>query len=222
MKKVYFLVVAIALISLMTSCKIRESHTTARCVEPKVTELYADLEVKTTTRATGECSWEGRKRESVDREELMRIAVYNALLPHKADVLIAPQYRFQEDVLTRRKIKVTVTGYPAYYTNFRHSADLDSLEVMQLDPEKSYLLKTKNSDGQTVGYQVMVPVDKEVHTLEIEQATLDKIILNGADQPMSIVPTTHKKLKYNKDGQINPSSVIDNSSKPSRGRKHRH
>lgn len=221
MKKVYFLVMGVVIAGTMTSCRVSESETTARCVEPKVTELYADLEVKN-VKTMGECTWEGRKKDDVDKDELMRIAVYNALQPHKADVLIAPQYRFQEDVLTRKRVKVTVTGYPACYTNFRHSAALDSLEVMQLDSEKTYLLKTKNSDGQTVGYQVMVPVDKEVHTLDIEQATLDKIILNGADQPMSIVPTTHKKLKFNKDGQINPSSVIDNSTKPSRGKKRRH
>lgn len=211
---------SVVLAGAMSSCRVSESDTTARCVEPKVTELYADLEVKN-VKAVGECTWEGRKKANVDKDELMRIAVYNALQPHKADVLIAPQYRIQEDAVTRKRVKVTVTGYPACYTNFRHSAALDSLEVMQLDPEKSYLLKTKNSDGQTVGYQVMVPVDKDVHTLDIEQATLDKIILNGADQPMSIVPTTHKKLKFNKDGQVNPSSVIDNGTKPSRGKKHR-
>lgn len=207
MKKLYFLLIAVALVSVMTSCKSSSSSkTTARCVEPKVTELYADLDVKT-TKTIGECTWEGKKKEDPCIEELMRIAVYNALQSHKADVLVAPQYRIKEEVRGHKSIKITVTGYPATYVNFRHTATIDELEVQQLDPSKPYLLKAKTSAGQIVGYQVIVPVDKDVHTIDLEQTTLDKIVLNCAEQPKP-VPTTSEPIIYNKDGQVNPPAVI--------------
>ncbi|MCR4812494.1 MAG: hypothetical protein K5867_07910 [Bacteroidales bacterium] len=184
MKKVYFLAIAVVLVGVMASCASKKTtsktETTARCLEPIVADLYADLDVNS-AKTMGECSWEGAVNEDVDIEDLKRIAVYNALTTHKADVLVAPQFKVKTDTYARKTIKVTVTGYPATYTNFHHSPVVNTVEAKELKSDATYLLKSQTNDNQTIGYQVIVPVEKSLKTIDIDQTTLDKIVLSNTE-----------------------------------------
>jgi hypothetical protein len=109
-------------IYILASCSVIRSHTT------KMTEIYGsgvmqkptlvDLEVKD-TKAIGTATSSSGEPLLITKNN----AVYDALKNANADVLIEPIF---DTETSNGKTKVTVSGYPAYYKNFRPMVDKDT------------------------------------------------------------------------------------------------
>lgn len=136
MFKKVMLTIAIALLSatIATAQKVERIETTvdymessARYMEPSqnimITPMIADLEV-----IGGSVSYtetEAFKNYEVTEELIplvpgfKRIALSRAARAHKADVIIGAMV----DVITNEdgRLEITITGYPARYTNFRNA-----------------------------------------------------------------------------------------------------
>lgn len=69
---------------------------------------------------------------------LQKLAITQAAQKYDADVIVAPSYSIStSDDL--KSITVTVTGYPATYTNFRPATPAD-MEMIANDPERSMIV----------------------------------------------------------------------------------
>mgnify|MGYP000441956279 CR=1 FL=1 len=118
------LVVAIGAAILLSSCKTVTNTTVTSDVEgPTVIQkpVVADLDVKET-----KVSGTATAKRSVPVEEVKQMAVADALTTSNADVLVEPRYEITKDF---RSTTVTVTGYPATYTNFRPMEIQDTMFI---------------------------------------------------------------------------------------------
>lgn len=79
-------------------------------------------------------------------ESLKNVAIKNALNDNEADVLVDPTFEVEED--GRRK-EVTVTGYPANYTDFRSikQEDLPLLEAGELQVVATREARSEEENG---------------------------------------------------------------------------
>ena len=112
----------------LISCSTYETSTV------KTTDIYgtgvlhkpvaAELSVNE-NKVTGEAS---AKRGVSSLEDVKQYALEDAVNKSNADVLVEPKFT---TTMTRRKINVVVTGYPATYTNFR-TADINDTELLKL------------------------------------------------------------------------------------------
>ncbi len=176
--KLFVLGAAIALMASCTTTKSVSSTTsTARTLDPETPELVADLEVAN-MKVTGEFKADFGTDEAVNEQMLKDNAVYNALKTMKADVLVAPQYHVVKETSGRKYYTVTVTGYPAFYRNFRPMPveRIANIELKEING--MVFLITKNNFNEAMGYQIVVPNDKKVQTLEIDQTMLDQVTLD--------------------------------------------
>ena len=176
--KLFVLGAAIALMASCTTTKSVSSTTsTARTLDPETPELVADLEVAN-MKVTGEFKADFANEEAVNEQLLKDNAVYNALKTMKADVLVAPQYHVVKETSGRKYYTVTVTGYPAFYRNFRPMPveRIANIELKEING--MVFLITKNNFNEAMGYQIVVPSDKKVQTLEIDQTMLDQVTLD--------------------------------------------
>lgn len=176
--KLFVLGAAIALMASCTTTKSVSSTTsTARTLDPETPELVADLEVAN-MKVTGEFKADFGTDEAVNEQMLKDNAVYNALKTMKADVLVAPQYHVVKETSGRKYYTVTVTGYPAFYRNFRPMPveRITNIELKEING--MVFLITKNNFNEAMGYQIVVPNDKKVQTLEIDQTMLDQVTLD--------------------------------------------
>lgn len=176
--KLFVLGAAIALMASCTTTKSVSSTTsTARTLDPETPELVADLEVAN-MKVTGEFKADFGTDEAVNEQMLKDNAVYNALKTMKADVLVAPQYHVVKETSGRKYYTVTVTGYPAFYRNFRPMPveRIANIELKEING--MVFLITKNNFNEAMGYQIVVPSDKKVQTLEIDQTMLDQVTLD--------------------------------------------
>lgn len=172
------LVIMCAVVALVfSSCNITRTYSTARTLDPATQSMVADLEVAN-MKVTGEFKYDVRKNTYVNEQELKDNAVYNALKTMKADVLVAPQYQIVKEISGRKYYTVTVTGYPAFYRNFRPVEYERVTNVEMKEMNGMTFLLTKNNFGETVGYQVVVPVDKKVRTIDADQTLLDQLSLD--------------------------------------------
>ena len=123
----FFVVVAMAT-SCVSSAKLMNSatHSKAKAIQP-VAALYADLNVSPT-----KISYFLIPSKTVvlgGYDNVINTAVREALLANgNADVLVALETQVKYDVAGDIE-SVTVTGYPATYTNFRSPSD-DVLSTM--------------------------------------------------------------------------------------------
>lgn len=173
-----------AVVVLFASCATNRvvSYTTsidANNDDVAVKPLMATLQVEE-AHVTGEFQWVGKKRAMVNLEELRDNAIFNALQKKNADVLIAPQYQIETEMRASSKvINVKVIGYPAKYVKFEPAPVANALEVRELKNDANYVLVNTDSKGTVLGYKVVLPYEKNLKTLDLEDATIDKVILDG-------------------------------------------
>lgn len=145
-----------------------------------VTPLVATLQV-TETHVTGQFEITCKKRAIVNYDELRDNAIFNALKQSKSDVLVAPQYQIETSIRGSKKfVEVTVVGYPAKYVNFMPAPKAEKLEIKELKNDANYVLIDKDTQGKVCGYRVVLPYDKNMKTLDLEDATVDKVVLDGS------------------------------------------
>jgi len=125
MKKLITLLFAVVVISLMMGSCTSSKLTTAKTMDITKTGIIqntviVDLTVKE-TKVSGQATGNVTANAQVNNE-----AVAAALKSSGADVLVEPVY---SSFTKGSKITVTVTGYPATYTNFR-SLKASDLELI--------------------------------------------------------------------------------------------
>lgn len=169
-------IVALVAVALFASCSVSKTTSLVKQMEPKTEIMMADLEVKT-TKVAGEYKYDAKKNAIVNEKELINNAIYEALAPKNADVLVGLQYQVKTEVRGRKYYTVNVTGYPAYYKNFRPVASLKDLELKEVNGVIFAI--TKNSNGEPTGYQVIVPSDKKQHTIDMDLIELEKLQFNN-------------------------------------------
>ncbi len=126
MKKILLSVVIPALV-ISTSCRTtRAKSSTVKSTDITVDGVFAraviaDLDVKE-TKVTATATGNATKGENLDyvKKQALATAVKNA----NADVLVEPT--FDIEVINNVEIRVTTTGYPASYKNFRTVTEADS------------------------------------------------------------------------------------------------
>lgn len=157
MKKSVFLCLVVMVVN--ASCSISKTVSSAYTLLPNTNITIADLDIQE-NKVTGEYRFDIQldREKTVDKQELLNNAIYNALRPLKADVLVAAQYQIESSSRGNRMFyNVTVTGYPAYYRNFR-SSDVKDVEFKEIGG-LVYVIP-KNASGEAVGYQSVVPSNK--------------------------------------------------------------
>lgn len=177
MKKLNFFLLVI-LVVCATSCKLTKTVSVVRELEPKTHVLVADLEVGT-KKVVGEYQYKMKKRLFLPTkiQELIDDAIYNALIPANADVLVgATTQVVQESRPLKTIFTVTVTGYPAYYRNFRHEYVKD-LELKEINGAV-YVIPRNADKNAPMGYQVVVPTDKYARYIDLNQISVDKILFD--------------------------------------------
>lgn len=178
----FFLLVILAVFA--TSCKLTKTVSVVRELEPKTHVLVADLEVGK-NKVVGEYQYKMKKRLFLPTkmQELIDDAIYNALIPANADVLVGATTRVvQESRPFKTFFTVTVTGYPAYYRNFRHEYVKD-LELKEINGAV-YVIPRNADKNAPMGYQVVVPTDKYARYIDLNQISVDKILFDPtAPQP---------------------------------------
>lgn len=120
-----FSVVALSGCAPVISGTVRVAEVPGAVVHQPVT---ANLDVSS-TRVTG-MAMVMRAQEALGRNQ----AVRNALAAARADVLVAPTYTIEN---SGSEIKVTVTGYPATYKDFRNATKADLELLTAAGAEKS-------------------------------------------------------------------------------------
>ncbi len=113
-RKITTFVAVIGAVFIMTSCMSTNSNS-ARTMEITKTgviqnTVIVDLDIKQ-EKVTGVATGKVTATASIKID-----AVANALRPTNADILVEPSYN---TVTSGSNITITVTGFPAYYKNFR-------------------------------------------------------------------------------------------------------
>lgn len=108
----------------VASCTSKKTSTV------KATDIYGigviqypvvvDLDVKQ-EKVSGEIAWKGG---GATLDNLKEMAMTDAIKKSNSDVLVDPRY---DIVIKGRKKNVSVSGYPASYTNFRNAVASDTL-----------------------------------------------------------------------------------------------
>jgi cobalamin biosynthesis Mg chelatase CobN len=129
---------AVIAIICLSSCATTQMST-ARYREVKGTVVHmpvtADLDVRP-ERVTATVT----ARSSNTLQSVKTMAINEALKASKADLLIEPSY---ETSTTAGKHTVTVTGYPAFYKNFR---TLTEAEVPAMEAGRLYVSEAKRTE----------------------------------------------------------------------------
>lgn len=169
MKKILFfslsLVACVCFFSCTTESKTIVS-TSSRTIEPQIYPILADLDIKT-QKVTGVWNYECESGASYDEELLKSNAVYQALKDIKADILVAPQYHISTKIMGRQYITVTVTGYPAFYKNFRPISEFSDLETIESN-SGIVVVVAKDQSNRILGYQVVVPSGRDSRTIDMD------------------------------------------------------
>lgn len=163
-------------------CTVRMSSDT-QTKDPITADLVADLNVRS-EKATYTYTTRFEKKSdfynNIDR--MKENAVFELLRQTNADVLVAPQFKVTKTSCSDIEYDIVVTGYPAYYTNFRHVAAAEKIELRELKEGAKYVIVQKTNDNQDISYQMVVPVCHERNSINLDDTTIDKVILNGKDK----------------------------------------
>ena len=198
MKKCIFFCFVIMIIT--ASCNVSKTVSSAHTLLPKTDLTIADLDVQT-SKVTGEYRYDIQldKEKSVNKQELVNNAIYNALHPLKADVLVGAQHRIESSSRGNRMYyNVTVTGYPAYYRNFRSSSVKD-VEITEIDGQSYVILK--NEDGQFTSCQLIVPTNINEGYIKDHSSDLSKDAkakVSSFDMMYNMIHKQSKKSQKNK------------------------
>lgn len=149
-----------------TSVSTTSSKAYSRTLEPQTYPILADLDIKT-QKVTGVYNYECDNGETVDESMLKSNAVFQALKEIKADILVAPQYQITTKTMGRQYITVTVTGYPAFYKNFRPMGEFSELETVETKSGVTVVV-AKDQNKTVLGYQVVVPSGPGARTIDMD------------------------------------------------------
>lgn len=190
MKKFICYLTVIACLLSVSSCCVMRTTTVTKTVTPMTGELLAELEVRS-DKVSETFTSEFGKREIVREGDLKDNAVYEALKKIGADVLVAPQYKITKEICDSKiTYTVVVSGYPAFYTNFRQVPMVEKTELRELKEGASYVIVKKSSSNNDVDYDkniIVVPVNRGCQTLDMDDVTLDKMILRGKNAGTNIL-----------------------------------
>lgn len=140
MKKLFLFLAVAAMVTSCSSAKLINSatHSKAKAIQP-VTALYADLSVSPT-----KISYFLIPSKTVLKggyDNVVNTAVREALIANgNADVLVAMETQIKHNADGEIE-SITVTGYPATYTNFRSPGD----DVLRTLPQNT------NSSSNNIG-----------------------------------------------------------------------
>lgn len=117
-------IIAIAALALSSCSSIRHTSTTVD-VETKVINFtVADMNVKP-EKVTATTNWDFNPFKRVDVGEIKTNTTARLVNENNADVLVEPQYIIERRGFLRGG-SVTVTGFPATYTNFHKMTDSEA------------------------------------------------------------------------------------------------
>ena len=207
------IILLLAVTVLTASCSLSRTVSSAKTVLPKTDLVLADLDIQT-NKVTGEYRYDIQKdlQKTVDKEDIINNAIYSALLPMKADVLVAAQYQIESlNRGNRVYYTVTVSGYPAYYRNFRQSSIKD-VELTEINGVV-YVIP-KNSNGDPIGYQVIVPNDDYSNLVDMNFMSLDKVVLNMNAQGIGGVVEKSTDLSKKKHNGLSTFDMLKMLNKP--------
>lgn len=182
MKRIYYLF-AVACLFAVTSCCTTRTTSITQTKMPVTRGIIADLDVRS-EKITETYTVEVKNKLAVDEEELKANAVFDALKKVGADILVAPQFRINsERCNSRTYYNIVVSGYPAYYTNFRQMPAADRIELRELKEGASYVVVKKSVANNDLEYDkdiIVVPVRGGGNqTLDLNEVELERIVLNG-------------------------------------------
>ena len=156
MIKKLLLIAAVACLAL-TSCSTYRVNSKARVMEPFVAPLHAVVDVRP-AKITYSYQVTFKKNEPVNEQVLRDNAVYEALIQAKADVLVAPTFKVECEIEGRKYYTVTVTGYPADFTEFIQDKPVMSsvaIDIKELKKDAAYIIIDKDQNGVQKGYRVV-------------------------------------------------------------------
>lgn len=188
-----------------TSVSTTSSKAYSRTLEPQTYPILADLDIKT-QKVTGVYNYECDNGETVDESMLKSNAVFQALKEIKADILVAPQYHFNTKIMGRQYITVTVTGYPAYYKNFRPISEFSEVETIETNSGATVIV-AKDQSRRILGYQV-VGSDQGPRTIDMNLQDYNNgqvnssVILNVPASENPSVNENNEKSKSNAFSKI--------------------
>ena len=124
----------------------RDNTLKAIKIEPNVEALpvTADLAVSE-QKVAGEATGPFIQREQLGKEALAKALGQNPPSPDKPDVLVGKTL-FEE--INAKELTIKVTGYPAYYTNFRNAMEKDEPLTMAKTMPASHIKHTQ-SDSES-------------------------------------------------------------------------
>ncbi|MBQ7209950.1 MAG: hypothetical protein IJS05_03540 [Paludibacteraceae bacterium] len=162
---------AVCLLGVMlASCSsngIYRVTSTNRVKNPKVADIYAELEVRP-AKMTYVYEASFNRAEVVKEDVVKENAIYEALLKANADVMVSPIFKIEYEEDNRGKYyTITVTGYPADFKKFvQDKAPLTrtGYEVKELKKDASYLVVDKDQNGSTTGYTVVTSTGEVGHS----------------------------------------------------------
>lgn len=131
MKKIFSRIAVLAVgLLVLTSCgTIRKSSVTTAEVQTTVVQYptVTDLEILPKIEKTIAWQWNPFQSDNVNLKKTN--LMYDVLKEAGADVLLEPQYNYTKVPFLERRL--TITGYPAKFKNFRKAtdADIDALKA---------------------------------------------------------------------------------------------
>ena len=155
MKKLFFFIVVACMA--LTSCSTYRVNSKGRTMEPLVSPLYATVDVRP-NKITYTYQVSFKKNEFVDEKSLCDNAVYEALIQAKADVLVAPTFKVESEIDGRKYYTITVTGYPADFTEFVQEKPRMApvaIDIKELKKDGAYIIVDKDQNGVQEGYRVV-------------------------------------------------------------------
>lgn len=166
-----------------SSCCTVKTVSVTQTAAVETGNLIADLDVRPTL-VTEVISETYKKKDMVKDEVLKENAVFEILKRRGGDMLVAPQFKIEKRKCSGSKVQceITVIGYIANYTNFRQAPTVEKVELREINAGSAYVIVKKSADNKDVEYDkdiIVVPVRNGCRTLDLDQTTLDRVVLNG-------------------------------------------
>lgn len=184
MKKIvlWVSVLAICAVSFQSCCMTRVNSVT-KAKNPQTSELLADLDVRSEKVSYTYQTTIKSSKIAIDVNDLKDNAVYEALKKVGADVMVAPQFMINcQACLFETTYEITVTGYPAYYTNIRQMPVAEKTEMKELKEGTSYVIVRKSSDDNLLEVDkniIFVPYKDHGCRFNIDETVIDHVVMSN-------------------------------------------
>lgn len=150
MKKIFMILVLAS--AMLTSCTIIKKTATSTDVQLNVCQypMVADLNIKNKIEATKTWNFKPFHIGEPKLNTLKGNFIAEILKENNADVLLEPQFLFSKTSYGERRL--TVTGYPATYSNFRKATEADLEALKKSKPANERTVYNLNSNGGIFGF----------------------------------------------------------------------